>query len=734
MPDTVIISTNDSVIEVGTAGPQGPAGAAAPDGGTTGQVLAKASDDNQDVEWIDPGAPTSRTITAGDGLTGGGDLTADRTIDVDFGNTSGTVCEGDDARLSDARTPTAHNQAWSTITDTPTTVDGYGIKDDINHHASWWAGDWRLFGRILENIDQYCRLIMIGDSISAAGYASGGGSPTGLGYGIAVSWPVPAWAGICCPSTMQGDGWLFSTLHTATSGGSSPQYRTPFQTKSAGTAVGDLPDGIVPMGCTVNAPTADIDNNGCLAQLYIQAHTLNRFVSDPDWFDAPNALTARLVYIGHPNAHNLKVLAQRTMFNNTRTFLNPLNTVKGTPQIAYEDMSLGTAIGSTSACGALIYNPDSEDETGKSCPIVMLRIFRDAKDGFELCIAGVGASTLEDHLDDDFYDSTACEQLLAATESNTFRIQLGQNLSSAMATELGTNGNNATFKAAYEALVDKWRAAALAAGVVDPVFLLVNNYKTAYTEEVMQLRWDALVEIANSRTDCVAINQYTLCGDTAADLDDGIHPLPAGSARFMLVEWNAMVRAYAEGAARAVPATRLIQSGDGLSGGGSLEDDITLAADFSDARYSVPVGTVVDFTAASIPDGWLLCDGQAVSRSGYSELFTAIGTSYGAGNGTTTFNVPDLRQKYTMGVAASGTGNSLGATFGAIDHTHSVDLPSANTSTHNPTVEVDAIPASGGAFAAGSHSHTYNPAAAASTSNNPPTMALHKIIKARKLT
>jgi hypothetical protein len=51
------------------------------------------------------------------------------TVSVSFGTSAGTACQGNDARLSDARTPTAHNQAWSTITATPTTLSGYGITD-----------------------------------------------------------------------------------------------------------------------------------------------------------------------------------------------------------------------------------------------------------------------------------------------------------------------------------------------------------------------------------------------------------------------------------------------------------------------------------------------------------------------------------------------------------------------------------------------------------------------------
>lgn len=84
--------------------------AAVPSGGTTGQVLRKKTNSNYDTEWgtESGGVPTSRTISAGTGLTGGGDLTANRTLTVAYGTTSGTACQGNDSRLSDSRTPTAH--------------------------------------------------------------------------------------------------------------------------------------------------------------------------------------------------------------------------------------------------------------------------------------------------------------------------------------------------------------------------------------------------------------------------------------------------------------------------------------------------------------------------------------------------------------------------------------------------------------------------------------------------
>lgn len=73
---------------------------------------------------------------------------------------------------------------------------------------------------------------------------------------------------------------------------------------------------------------------------------------------------------------------------------------------------------------------------------------------------------------------------------------------------------------------------------------------------------------------------------------------------------------------------------------------------------------------ATLPTGYLWCDGAAVSRTGYANLFTEIGTTYGAGDGTSTFNVPDMRRRLPLGKAASGSASTLGSTGGDFDHTH----------------------------------------------------------------
>ena len=70
---------------------------------------------------------------------------------------------------------------------------------------------------------------------------------------------------------------------------------------------------------------------------------------------------------------------------------------------------------------------------------------------------------------------------------------------------------------------------------------------------------------------------------------------------------------------------------------------------------SVPIGAIQPFGGATTPDNWLLCDGSAVSRTDYSELFDVIGTTYGSGDGSTTFNLPDLKGRVIVGIDSNDT-------------------------------------------------------------------------------
>ena len=67
-----------------------------------------------------------------------------------------------------------------------------------------------------------------------------------------------------------------------------------------------------------------------------------------------------------------------------------------------------------------------------------------------------------------------------------------------------------------------------------------------------------------------------------------------------------------------------------------------------------PVGTINAYGGASAPDGWMLCQGQAISRTDYAELFAIIGERFGTGDGSTTFNVPDMRESVPKGAGLQG--------------------------------------------------------------------------------
>lgn len=90
-----------------------------------------------------------------------------------------------------------------------------------------------------------------------------------------------------------------------------------------------------------------------------------------------------------------------------------------------------------------------------------------------------------------------------------------------------------------------------------------------------------------------------------------------------------------------------------------------LAGGTSTLYAEAPIGSIMPYGGATAPDGFLLCQGQAVSRTTYAELFAVIGTSFGSGDGSTTFNVPDLRGEFLRGAGTnSHSGQGNGGTVG----------------------------------------------------------------------
>ena len=98
------------------------------------------------------------------------------------------------------------------------------------------------------------------------------------------------------------------------------------------------------------------------------------------------------------------------------------------------------------------------------------------------------------------------------------------------------------------------------------------------------------------------------------------------------------------------------------------------------ASTGVPAGAIMFFGVKSIPDGWLLCNGANVSRTTYANLFAAIGTNFGSGNGSTTFTLPNLSGRFIEGTTSTGSvGNTYSAGLPNISGTNFGKVQTGNT-------------------------------------------------------
>jgi microcystin-dependent protein len=129
------------------------------------------------------------------------------------------------------------------------------------------------------------------------------------------------------------------------------------------------------------------------------------------------------------------------------------------------------------------------------------------------------------------------------------------------------------------------------------------------------------------------------------------------------------------------------QDGDGVSRGYLLAVLSAIAV--------TPPGTIAAFAGdeISLPAGWLIANGQAVSRTTYAGLFAVVGTTYGVGNGSTTFNLPDFRGRVAIGK------DNMGGTSGGVVNNPSADVLGGAMGAETVTLVVNDLPA---------HTHSYN--------------------------
>lgn len=134
-----------------------------------------------------------------------------------------------------------------------------------------------------------------------------------------------------------------------------------------------------------------------------------------------------------------------------------------------------------------------------------------------------------------------------------------------------------------------------------------------------------------------------------------------------------------------------------------VKEGLAVADDVQSGGFDlIPSGVLMPYAGSVAPTGWLLCNGQQVSRTTYANLYAVVGTTYGTGDGSSTFHVPDLRGRAIVGAGTgaqdgnSGTGAISGGTaltsrsLGAWGGQETMTISSTNLPTHQHTVTVDA--------------------------------------------
>ena len=267
------------------------------------------------------------------------------------------------------------------------------------------------------------------------------------------------------------------------------------------------------------------------------------------------------------------------------------------------------------------------------------------------------------------------------------------------------------------------------------LYFVYNNTSSAITVKVsgqtgVSVPAAAKMILVNNGTDIVVATNYLASLTLGSAL-----PVASGGTAATSFTANSVILGNGTGALSGnlvAPST----SGNVLTSNGTTW---TSAA----APVSVPIGGLVMWATSSAPSGWLLCNGAAVSRTTYSPLYAVIGTTFGSGDGSTTFNLPDYRDRMPIGAGTTYSANSSGGSKDAIvvSHTHTA---TDSGHTHPFTASVSSFGPRGGAGGeywgaspTSSTTGTGNASISVSTTgssgtnaNLPPYLGIYFIIKA----